>query len=40
MPTADSDGNAWIIAESGYAPAGGWPSYVQLVGSLSRVLDR
>ncbi|CAE7415195.1 hypothetical protein AK812_SmicGene2899 [Symbiodinium microadriaticum] len=29
MPTADSDGNAWIIAESGYAPAGGWPSYVR-----------
>ncbi|CAJ1386166.1 unnamed protein product [Effrenium voratum] len=29
MPQADTDGNGWIIATSGYAPAGGWPSYVR-----------
>lgn len=29
-PTADTDGNPWIQGKSGYAPAGGWPSYVFL----------
>ncbi len=24
----DRDGNPWIIGQKGYAPAGGWPSYV------------
>ena len=27
---ADTDGNAWIIGKSGYAPTDGWPSYVLL----------
>ena len=29
MPEADTDGNAWIIGKSGYAPTDGWPSYVR-----------
>lgn len=28
MPQADRDGNPWIVGKAGYAPAGGWPSYV------------
>ena len=27
---ADRDGNPWIVGKAGYAPAGGWPSYVNL----------
>lgn len=27
---ADTDGNAWIIGKSGYAPEAGWPSFVNL----------
>ncbi|CAE7662890.1 unnamed protein product [Symbiodinium pilosum] len=36
MPTADRDGNPWIIGESGYAPTGGWPSYVREGYSMDR----
>jgi len=30
MPIEDADGNPWVSgAQGGYAPAGGWPSYVE-----------
>ena len=36
---ADTDGNAWIIGKSGYAPTDGWPSYVLLGACHSRRFD-